>query len=152
MARTSPSQLAHDGENALRSDDVLEVRERRIAIGIAVHEALERKEAGEEKEVQELVARVMESELWQRMERAEEIYRELPFALPEMDGKIDVLFREKGRWVLVDYKTDAKPDGKKYSAQMDAYAAALKQVAGIQVAEKLLFFVRTGKVIPVAND
>ena len=152
VTRTSPSQLAHDTETPARADDVFEVRERRIEIGIAVHEALERGEAGTDPEVQELVRRARESDLWQRMERAETIYRELPFALPEMDGKMDVLFREQGRWVLVDYKTDAQPDPAKYSAQMNAYAAALQQIAGLTVAEKLLFFLRTGTVVRVTND
>jgi len=65
---------------------------------------------------------------------------------------MDVLFREQGRWVLVDYKTDAQPDPAKYSAQMNAYAAALQQIAGLTVAEKLLFFLRTGTVVRVTND
>jgi ATP-dependent exoDNAse (exonuclease V) beta subunit len=74
------------------------------------------------------------------------VYRELPFAVGGMEGKIDLLFREGDRWTLVDYKTDGRADVEKYRAQMQAYVEALRQVAGITVAEVLLFFVATNEV------
>jgi ATP-dependent exoDNAse (exonuclease V) beta subunit len=96
-----------------------------------------------------LVERALKSELMARVSRADEVYRELPFATAEMEGKIDLLFREGARWTLVDYKTDARPEAEKYRAQMQAYVAALKQVAGVTVNDVLLFFVRTGEVKPI---
>jgi ATP-dependent exoDNAse (exonuclease V) beta subunit len=63
-----------------------------------------------------------------------------------MEGKIDLLFSENGRWVLVDYKTDARVEAGKYGEQLRAYEAALQQVAGITLAQKMLFFLATGAV------
>ena len=82
--------------------------------------------------------------------KADEVYRELPFAVGSLEGKIDLLFREGKKWVLVDYKTDAQPDAERYRAQMQAYATALQQVAGIVVAEQWLFFLRTGEMVSLA--
>jgi len=48
--------------------------------------------------------------------------------------------------VLVDYKTDARIDVVKYVGQLQAYEAALRQVAGIELAQKLLFFLVDGTV------
>jgi ATP-dependent exoDNAse (exonuclease V) beta subunit len=56
------------------------------------------------------------------------------------------LFCEKGKWVLVDYKTDARVEVERYRLQIRAYESALKQVAGIALAEKLLFFLATEKI------
>jgi ATP-dependent exoDNAse (exonuclease V) beta subunit len=90
------------------------------------------------------------SELLARARNAEQVYRELPFTQVLGDGliegKIDLLFYEKGQWVLVDYKTDARMEVEKYAEQLRAYEAALKQVAGIDLAQKLLFFLATGTV------
>ena len=51
--------------------------------------------------------------------------------------------------MLVDYKTDAQPAAERYRAQMQAYATALRQVAGIVVAEQWLFFLQTGEMVSV---
>ena len=119
-----------------------------------VHEALERQNAtGLPDKARALVERALQSDLLRRAQAADEVYRELPFTVPTpaglMEGKIDLLFREGDRWVLVDFKTDARPAADPYRAQMQAYAAALQQVAGITVAEMLLFFVATGTVVQV---
>jgi ATP-dependent exoDNAse (exonuclease V) beta subunit len=51
--------------------------------------------------------------------------------------------------VIVDNKTDAKPEPKLYTAQLAAYADALQAITGLRVAEKLLFFLSSGKVVAV---
>jgi ATP-dependent helicase/nuclease subunit A len=98
-----------------------------------------------------------------RASRADEVYRELPFTVNRvhdepfthvrheglMEGKIDLLFAEKGQWVLVDYKMDARVEVEKYAEQLRAYETALRQVAGITLARKLLFFLATGTVSQV---
>jgi ATP-dependent exoDNAse (exonuclease V) beta subunit len=88
-----------------------------------------------------------------RASRADEVCRELPFTHVTdeglMEGKIDLLFAEKGQWVLVDYKTDARVEVEKYVEQLRAYEAALQRVAGITLAQKLLFFLATGTVAQV---
>ena len=66
-----------------------------------------------------------------------------------MEGYIDLLFREGKRLVVVDYKTDAKPNARLYAAQLGAYANALEAITGQKVAEKLLFFLATGEVVAV---
>ena len=98
----------------------------------------------------DMVNRALQSELLARVGRAEQVYRELPFTLLVgnglMEGKIDLLFCEQGKWTLVDYKTDVRVDVERYIEQLRAYESALKQVAGIRLTEKLLFFLATGTV------
>ena len=67
-----------------------------------------------------------------------------------MEGKIDLLFRDKQRWVLVDYKTDVSQNAEHYATQLRAYREALNKIAGIKVEELLVFFLRTGDVVNVA--
>jgi len=147
-------------------------RARAMDFGVAVHGALEAVDlqaavakqrqqieqffalAGlsdeDEQRAVEMVGTAVGSELLARARNAEQVYRELPFTQVDgeglMEGKIDLLFCEKGRWVLVDYKTDARVEVEKYAEQLRAYEAALKQVAGIDLAQKLLFFLATGTV------
>jgi ATP-dependent exoDNAse (exonuclease V) beta subunit len=103
----------------------------------------------------EMVSSAIGSELLARARNAEQVYRELPFTriLDKglMEGKIDLLFCEKGQWVLVDYKTDARVEVEKYAEQLRAYEIALKQVAGIDLAQKLLFFLASGTVKQVTR-
>jgi ATP-dependent exoDNAse (exonuclease V) beta subunit len=48
--------------------------------------------------------------------------------------------------VLVDYKTDTRVAVEKYAEQLRAYEDALQQVAGITLAQKLLFFLASETV------
>ena len=150
VARVSPSKLG--GETEPREEEPSGAdRARAMELGVAVHAALERMDAaGLEGKAREMVERALKSELFKRVGKADDVYRELPFATGTLDGKIDLLFREGDRWVLVDYKTDAQPDAERYLAQMQAYATALRQVAGIAVAEQWLFFLKTGEMVNVA--
>jgi ATP-dependent helicase/nuclease subunit A len=66
-----------------------------------------------------------------------------------MEGYMDLLFREGDKLVIVDYKTDAKPDAKLYAAQLAAYAQAVEAITKQRVVEKLLFFLSTGEVAVV---
>lgn len=149
VTRVSPSKLAHEAEPSAEGTTGIE-RARAMEFGVRVHEALERGDAsGLPDDARAMVERVLKSELMARVGRADEVYRELPFSVGAMDGKIDLLFREGRRWTLVDYKTDARPDAEKYRPQMDAYRDALKEVAGIDVAEASLYFVATGEMVKV---
>ncbi len=171
LARVSPSKLAAEAEP--RDDEPAGAeRERAMDFGSAVHDALEIVDLaatatqqhsqieqfiagtglsdGDQHRAIELVCKALDSELLARVRRADQIYRELPFTQVVneglMEGKIDLLFSENGRWVLVDYKTDATIDAAKYARQLQAYETALHQVAGIEIAEKLLFFVVGGTI------
>jgi len=145
--RVSPSKLAH--ETAPHEEELVGgTRAAAMELGVVVHEALERMDAtGLPDEARQWVERALRSDLLKRVGQADEVYRELPFAAGTMEGKIDLLFREGKKWVLVDYKTDAQPDAERYRAQMQAYATALQQVAGIAVSEQWLFFLRTGEMV-----
>jgi ATP-dependent exoDNAse (exonuclease V) beta subunit len=171
VARVSPSKLAGEAEPREAEPGGLE-RERAMGFGVVVHGALEALDlkaapAQQRRQIEQFIARsglsdeekrravgmvsgVIGSELLARAGQAEQAYRELPFThvVEEglMEGKIDLLFSEKGRWVLVDYKTDARVAVEKYAEQLRAYEVALRQVAGITLAQKLLFFLASETV------
>ncbi|HVM59251.1 MAG TPA: UvrD-helicase domain-containing protein [Verrucomicrobiae bacterium] len=174
LARVSPSKLA--GEAEPPDDDVVSAsREEAMQLGSVVHDALEmvdlaatsvRQRAqieqfvahtglsdNEKRRAVALAGAALDSELMTRVRRAQQVCRELPFSHVTsdglMEGKIDLLFCEHGRWVLVDYKTDARVETEKYTPQLRAYAAALQRVAGIAIAEKWLFFLASGTVAKV---
>ena len=126
-------------------------RAQAMEVGTLVDDALERRDAsGLTGEPKAWVERALQSPLFQRADKAEEIYRELPFADGTLDGKIDLLFREGQRWVLVDYKTDEVPDATAHATQLRAYRDSLSKTAGIAVEELLVLFVRTGEVVNIA--
>jgi ATP-dependent helicase/nuclease subunit A len=159
VARTSPSRLAGEPES---SDEEPSGVERHLAMefGSVVHEAMEQMNVdpiaasklgdADKLRATEMVKRALNSELLSRVRKADEAYRELPFTMATgeglMEGKIDLLFCERGKWVLVDYKTDARAETERYGTQLRAYETALNQVAGIELAEKLLFFLASGTV------
>ncbi len=108
----------------------------------------------EEEELQEkdttrllsLVDNIMKSELWKRLLASSEKYFEMPFSIAEGDtilaGAIDLVFKEDGEWVLVDYKTDnfeKDPERKRaYDKQLAIYAAHWESITGEPVKDKVL--------------
>ncbi len=58
-------------------------------------------------------------------------------------GKIDLVFEEDGKGVIVDYKTDHVKHiselKDRYSGQLDLYAEAVERVLGLEVKEKVLY-------------
>ena len=101
--------------------------------------------------------------LWGRIQRAEKVYTEVPFSYkaatgselsggyPEQDtyvnGIIDLVFKESGGWVIVDYKTHgerelARDVREKYEGQLDLYKEVWERVTGEKVIEKEIFFIR----------
>lgn len=95
------------------------------------------------------------------------LYKEQPFVLglsanrlndgfPDSEtvliqGIIDVFFEEDGRYVLLDYKTDAVETAqeliKRYHVQLDYYAEALEQAFGHRETEKILYSFKLGEEI-----
>ncbi len=132
-------------------------------IGIQVHQllagvALDRPDP----EAARLVEAFHASELARRIRQAAPIEREFDFAI-EVDGvilsgRIDAWFKDKGRTVLVDYKTDDfDPDLEParlapYQLQLRLYALALERLTESPPGEALLHFLRPGKSVPVALD
>ena len=99
--------------------------------------------------------------------RAGRLYKEQPFVLglsanrlngefPQeetvlIQGIIDVFFEEDGKYVLLDYKTDAVETAeelvKRYHVQLDYYAEALEQSFGCRDTERILYSFKLGEEI-----
>ncbi len=79
---------------------------------------------------------------------------EVPFAIrleekkipTVVRGAVDLAFREKDGWILVDYKTDVVPKSgpdaliRRYAPQLELYARAWSRCTGQPVVENGLFF------------
>lgn len=69
-----------------------------------------------------------------------------------LEGVIDLAFRERGGWVVADYKTDVGTDPDfpareaAYRKQVDLYADAWARLTGEPVKERVLFFTAQGRV------
>jgi ATP-dependent exoDNAse (exonuclease V) beta subunit len=109
-------------------------------------------------EVMRVVEAVQSSELWQRVKSAAERYVEIPFALevpaaelgldgpPDtlLHGTIDLVFREKNEWFVVDYKTDATANRLEaptayYAPQVRLYANFWSRLVGAPTRGGLFF-------------
>ena len=109
-----------------------------------------------------------QSDLGQRLLRAQRVERELPFSMlfpanrvyPDMldgedlflQGIIDTTFLEEGSWVLVDYKTDRLDEEslvERYRIQLMLYKEALERLTPYPVKEVYIYSFRLEKAIPV---
>ncbi len=113
-----------------------------------------------------LVRSVMGSDLWTRALAGTRCLTEVPIQFLQsragrevptiVRGVIDLVFRETGGWVIVDYKTDDhSPDAidglvEHYAGQVLQYADAWQRAVDEPVCETGLYFVRTGRYRPVA--
>ena len=99
--------------------------------------------------------------------RADRLYKEQPFVLglPAnrlsdefsqdetvlVQGIIDVFFEEDGKYVLLDYKTDAVETADelvgRYRVQLDYYAKALEQSFGHRDTERIIYSFKLGEEI-----
>ncbi|MGN0446930.1 MAG: helicase-exonuclease AddAB subunit AddA [Acutalibacteraceae bacterium] len=115
--------------------------------------------------------RFFESDLYNRIVKSENVMREKKFTLQVpvnevyegldeysdelmmIQGIADCVFLEKGKLVVVDYKTDAlnnEDDFRiKYSSQVLLYKKALYECTGIEVKSALLYSFHLGKTIEV---
>ena len=114
----------------------------------------------------EMVGSVMGSAIWKRALQGEQRLTEVPFQvllekgepLPTLvRGSIDLVFKENGGWVLVDYKTDS-PEGKglgglveKYGPQVRLYARAWEVCTGESVNEMGIYFLRADSFVRLAG-
>ena len=120
-------------------------------------------------------ARFLETDLAARMAKADmggHLRREQPFVLGRracdidpvkyagvediipVQGIIDCMFSENGRYVILDYKTDHvdRSNGAevliaRYMAQLQNYAEAVSRITGIPADEKLIYSFALGSVI-----
>ena len=135
-------------------------REENIDLELIAENLLKEEERplSERDEVVTAVKTVASSELWKRMQKAEEALVEVPFSLKIEDeklpkiisGAIDLAFKEPEGWVIADYKTD-KVDGNLdslvayYKPQVEMYKDFWEKMSGENVKEAGLYFVDTGK-------
>ena len=88
----------------------------------------------------EAVVATLDHELLRRScvaQAAGDLHREAPFVLPLddqslLEGVIDLVFRENGEWIVVDFKTDAdlEPRQEHYDRQVGWYVFAMRQLTG----------------------
>ena len=101
-------------------------------------------------------------ELGQRMAEATTLYREKAFNLLHsyegtevmVQGVIDCWFEEKGKIVLIDYKTgkDGWKIDDRYREQIRLYKKALETILEKKVADSFLYLFAEGKVLKVETD
>jgi ATP-dependent helicase/nuclease subunit A len=69
-----------------------------------------------------------------------------------LEGVLDLAFREKGGWVIADYKTDVGTDAdfprraEGYRRQVELYARAWSRLTGEKVKERVLFYTAQGRL------
>lgn len=118
------------------------------------------------------VGNFFRSEVYCRIKNADSVLRERQFTVSEsicetdssvparfaaektvIIGKIDLIFTENGKAVIVDYKTDNIDDTgvlrARYKRQMEMYISAVKKSLGLEVKECILYSIKLGKSITV---
>jgi len=171
----NPSRLAHAGQESGQQELAFGRRDG-ARVGSLVHAVLQRIDladpsgldavvrgladaaavagAGVE-QARDLARRALAMPVLARARAAETCHREVPFTWPvgegAVEGVIDLVFRERGRLVIVDYKTDDVRPGRAldervagYRGQAVIYAAALEAITGESVKEVVLAFLRLG--------
>ncbi|MDX1582875.1 MAG: UvrD-helicase domain-containing protein [Thermoanaerobaculia bacterium] len=114
-----------------------------------------REEGRSDREAEEVVAwvnRVRSTDLWRRARTADAVHVEMPFATVVTEaereiltrGVADLVFREQGGWVIVDYKSDTTAGRlddlvRAYTPQVEAYVRVWQEQTGKETVGYLLF-------------
>jgi ATP-dependent helicase/nuclease subunit A len=114
--------------------------------------------AGLEEHLDEVLAlchACLKSDALARALRSERQWREVPYTLAVQDGyatgRIDLVFEEDGKLVVLDWKSDSvgpkqvKAAAETHRSQAEAYARALSASTGSAVSEVVFFFPRARK-------
>jgi ATP-dependent exoDNAse (exonuclease V) beta subunit len=106
-------------------------------------------------DVTQMVEACLASPVASRARAAAGLWREVPYTLRVDDGyatgRIDLVFREGDRLVVVDWKSDTIGPGQADAAaaahrpQAEAYVRALEQATGMRVTEVVFVFARAGE-------
>ena len=112
-----------------------------------------------------LLTRFRNSEFYSRCENAEVRLHEQPFSLPvknfTVNGVIDLLMKEKGRYTIVDFKTDGLKTlselteaVNRHARQLNGYRKAVRMTLGADPQVLICFLDYCGKVVsqPVGED
>jgi ATP-dependent helicase/nuclease subunit A len=113
-------------------------------------------------EVLSLVNSILASPPVRRAAKSGSAHREAPYCVwsgeEVHEGKMDLVFREDDRMVVVDYKTDAVAEEEAaarvedYRAQGEEYREAVKQAAGCARVEVWFVFARAGKSVEMKEE
>ncbi|MDP8243171.1 MAG: UvrD-helicase domain-containing protein [Candidatus Hinthialibacter antarcticus] len=115
-----------------------------------------------------LLHSVSQSSILKRAKNAMQFFTEIPFQVmrqseQETDvpvflrGVIDLVFKEKNGWVVIDYKTDKitkktmQQRGEYYSPQINAYAEEWARIVNEPVVERGVFFVHLDAYFPISD-
>jgi ATP-dependent helicase/nuclease subunit A len=111
-----------------------------------------------------VIGEIIESEFWKEVQRADQKFVEVPFSLklaPSdlglgseagkhviLSGAIDLVYKGKDGWRIIDYKTDDVSDNidefvRYYAPQIKAYSRFWQEITGEKVVKAGLFFVKT---------
>ena len=112
-----------------------------------------------------LLMRFRNSDFYSRCENAEMRLHEQPFSLPvknySVNGVIDLLMKEKGRYTIVDFKTDGLKTlselteaVNRHSRQLNGYRRAVRMTLGAEPQVLICFLDYCGKVVcePVGEE
>ena len=112
-------------------------------------------------QAQGLLERFARSDIRRQIERAQQVYRELPFVYHTgtraIHGVIDVLYFDGTRWHVLDYKTQrvtwprAEDNARCYFLQVGVYAAAVYQQTG-SVPSTVLYYIHPARAVWVKQE
>jgi ATP-dependent helicase/nuclease subunit A len=99
------------------------------------------------------------SEVRGELDRAQQVYREVPFVYRSgertIHGLIDVLYFDRNQWTVMDYKTAAVDrawsNAKRYYLQVGMYAQAVEARTG-QVPTIHLYYIHPARLITIRPD
>jgi len=105
-----------------------------------------------------LLRRATGTGFWQRVTSSHEKWTEVPMGVFDGDtyvtGTLDLIFKEAGGWVLVDFKSDTVIDKEHlqeltqyYEPQVQAYALRWNQITGQPVGEFGIYFIDVAEYV-----
>ena len=109
-------------------------------------------------EAEKLLMRLEKHPILIEIEGADERYHELPYSRPHPSwtvdsGRIDLLYKVNGDWMIIDFKTDELRDEeavhmavKEYGSQMNRYREAAQQLLDIQPVTSICFLDAMGVI------
>ncbi len=141
-----------------------------ILIGNVLRE--EGRPAEEKTNVLNLIDEIRKSEFWQELQKTEKKFVEVPFSIrlkpsdlgyPDkedmaiLSGTIDLIYKNKDGWNIVDYKTDDISKDKDsfikyYAPQVKAYCQYWEKVSGEKVAKAGLFFTYSKEFVSIIHE
>lgn len=112
------------------------------------------------KEFRELVEIFIRSDLFRRIQKAKNVYREIPFSFFDnqvlYEGYIDMILEESQGLTIIDLKTDKLtskdlPERSRiYEQQLKIYSQAIQKATSESVHETILYFVRLNTTVSIA--